>query len=141
MSTFLVPNRRQFLGKSALAFAGLSTLTLNTTGAERTSMNTKSHPICTTCGTQFASMQANPKGCPICLDERQYIGPDGQQWTTLEAMRREEWRNSIREQEPSLIGIGTEPRFGIGQRALLVQTSHGNVLWDCISFLDDKTIE
>ena len=29
----------------------------------------------------------------------------------------------------------------IGQRALLVQTSKGNVLWDCPSLLDDATVE
>src|SRR5207244_12397913 len=36
--------------------------------------------------------------------------------------------------------IGTEPEFAIGQRALLLQTSGGNLLWDCISLLDEKTI-
>ncbi len=42
------------------------------------------------------------------------------------------------EQEPSLLGIGIEPSFGIGQRALLVQATAGNVLWDCIPLLDDE---
>ena len=32
-------------------------------------------------------------------------------------------------------------RVAIGQRALLVQTEQGNVLWDCISLLDDDTVE
>lgn len=49
--------------------------------------------------------------------------------------------NELREQEPGLIGIGTTPTFAIGQRALLVQTPHGNLLWDCISLLDEATIE
>jgi glyoxylase-like metal-dependent hydrolase (beta-lactamase superfamily II) len=40
-----------------------------------------------------------------------------------------------------LTGIGTEPRFAIGQRALLVQTAQGNVLWDCVSLIDDATIQ
>ena len=43
--------------------------------------------------------------------------------------------------EPGLTGIGTTPKFGIGQRALLVQSPGGNVLWDCISLLDDATVE
>ena len=38
------------------------------------------------------------------------------------------------------MGIGTTAKFGIGQRALLVQSPGGNVLWDCISLLDDATI-
>lgn len=29
------------------------------------------------------------------------------------------------------------PAFGIGQRALLVCTPDGNVLWDCIALIDD----
>ena len=36
--------------------------------------------------------------------------------------------------------ILTEPRFGIGQRALLVETPDGNVLWDCVSLIDDETV-
>ncbi len=32
--------------------------------------------------------------------------------------------------EPDLYAIGTTPEFGIGQRALLVRTPHGNLLWD-----------
>ena len=34
-------------------------------------------------------------------------------------------------------GSGWSLAFAIGQRALLVCTPHGNVLWDCISLLDD----
>ena len=39
--------------------------------------------------------------------------------------------------EGAYTGIGTSPRFGIGQRALLVD----GVLWDCITLLDDATAE
>jgi len=38
------------------------------------------------------------------------------------------------------MGIGTFPAFAIGQRALLLRKPEGNILWDCISFLDDATI-
>ncbi|KAH0391160.1 metallo-beta-lactamase family protein, partial [Aureobasidium melanogenum] len=31
--------------------------------------------------------------------------------------------------------------LGIGQRALLLQTPHGNVLWDCIAYLDQPLID
>ena len=54
------------------------------------------------------------------------------------------WRcdhlNAFRQHEPGLIGIGTQPKFAIGQRALLVCTPHGNILWDCISLIDDATV-
>ncbi|ALD20492.1 MBL fold metallo-hydrolase [Hymenobacter sp. DG25A] len=94
--------------------------------------------ICVTCGTQFS--EAVPASCPICQDERQYLPPGGQQWTTL-ARLRQQHRNSFRRKEPNLYGIGTVPDFGIGQRALLMRTPAGNVLWDCISLLDEATID
>jgi glyoxylase-like metal-dependent hydrolase (beta-lactamase superfamily II) len=93
--------------------------------------------LCTTCGTQFAESEAPPEACPICQDERQYVPPEGQRWTTLEELRASH-RAEIREEEPGLTGIGAEPSFAIGQRALLVQAPDGNVLWDCTSFLDDE---
>jgi len=93
--------------------------------------------LCTTCGTQFPESDAAPEACPICQDERQYVPPEGQRWTTLEELRASH-RVEIREEEPGLNGIGAEPSFAIGQRALLVQATGGNVLWDCISLLDDE---
>src|SRR5689334_3183739 len=90
--------------------------------------------ICATCGTQFAATDGPPAHCPICEDERQYIGPNGQQWTTLEALQKRH-HISIKTEEPGLIGIGVEPSFAIGQRALLVQAPDGNILWDCITLI------
>jgi glyoxylase-like metal-dependent hydrolase (beta-lactamase superfamily II) len=94
--------------------------------------------ICVTCGTQFAPTETLPDRCPICEDERQYVGWEGQRWTTLAELSQDH-HNVIREEEPGLTGIGTDPAFAIGQRALLVQTPGGNVLWDCISLLDRPT--
>lgn len=94
-------------------------------------------PICVTCGVQAGSAA---EVCAICADERQYVGWDGQQWTTMPEMERSGFTNRIEEVEPHLWGIGTEPRFAIGQRALLVQTDGGNLLWDAISYLDDATV-
>jgi glyoxylase-like metal-dependent hydrolase (beta-lactamase superfamily II) len=99
------------------------------------------HYICVTCGSQFARSGEQPRECPICLDQRQYVGHNGQQWITLAAMQREGYHSVIKQEEARLTGIGTEPSFAIGQRALLVQTEQGNVLWDCISFLDDDTVQ
>ena len=95
--------------------------------------------ICVTCGVQYAASEQPPARCPICEDQRQYVGYQGQQWTTLDGMRAAGYRNTITEEEPGLTGIVTEPSFAIGQRALLVQTPMGNVLWDCITYLDDET--
>ena len=96
--------------------------------------------ICITCGTQFAETDVPPEHCPICEDERQYVNHGGQRWTTLGELQKDH-RNRIETLEPDLTGVGTEPKFAIGQRALLVQTDEGNLLWDCISLLDEATVE
>jgi hypothetical protein len=96
--------------------------------------------ICVTCGNQFGETEEPPLHCPICEDERQYINPEGQTWTTLDEMQRGH-SNVLNSLEPGLTEIVTEPKFAIGQRALLVQGSRGNVLWDCLSLIDDPTVE
>src|SRR3954466_2110079 len=96
--------------------------------------------ICTTCGTQYAPSEKPPAACPICDDERQYVTPAGQSWITLDTLGKR-YMNGIRELEPGLITITTQPAFGIGQRAQLLRTPHGNILWDCIALIDRATIE
>lgn len=81
-----------------------------------------------TCGTQYSSQESPPAVCVICEDERQSVNWNGQQWTTLEEMWNADYRNIMLEIEPKPIGIGKEPVFGIGQRALLLLTDEGNVL-------------
>jgi DNA-directed RNA polymerase subunit RPC12/RpoP len=95
--------------------------------------------ICAQCGTQFSETAKPPLRCPICEDERQFVRHSGQQWTTLKRLAAD-YGNRFEEEAPQLLGIGTEPEFAIGQRALFVQSPSGNLLWDCITLLDDKTI-
>jgi glyoxylase-like metal-dependent hydrolase (beta-lactamase superfamily II) len=96
--------------------------------------------ICTTCGTQYAESDQPPSACTICQDERQYVKKSGQQWTTLDTLRLTH-RNSIKFKEPGLIGVGIDPQFAIGQRALFLRTSKVNVLWDCLPLLDEAVVE
>jgi hypothetical protein len=95
--------------------------------------------ICTACGMQCAPSSSPPPHCAICEEERQYVPPGGQTWTTPARLAAGHF-NSYRQYEPGIIGIGTQPTFAIGQRALLVRTAAGNVLWDCIAMLDPATI-
>ena len=99
--------------------------------------------ICKTCGVQHSPIEEPPALCLICNDERQYVGWEGQQWTTLAEMQAAGYKNRFREveDEPGLWSIDTRPRFAIGQRALLVQTPAGNFLWDCVSYLDEETVQ
>src|SRR5438045_2622512 len=96
--------------------------------------------ICTTCGTQFAEGAQPTAACAICQDERQYVKATGQQWTTPDKLRLTN-RNSIRFEEAGLVGIGIDPPFAIGQRALFLRTPKGNVLWDCLPLLDEAVVE
>lgn len=96
--------------------------------------------ICTTCGTQYATTDHAPPHCAICEDERQYVGLGGQQWTTLDQLRSS-YKTIIQQEEPGLASFAIEPHFGIGQRAFLVEAPAGNILWDCISLLDEPTID
>jgi glyoxylase-like metal-dependent hydrolase (beta-lactamase superfamily II) len=96
--------------------------------------------ICKACGTQYPEASTPPDSCAICNDSRQFVPRSGQQWTTLEKLRAGH-RNAFQQYEPNLIGIGTTPEFSIGQRALLLRTRHGNFLWDCLSLVDEATVE
>src|SRR3546814_13493430 len=95
--------------------------------------------VCSTCGTQFGESAGEPERCPVCEDERQYVGRGGQQWTTLEALR-DTHRNSVETEAEGLFGIGPEPGFASGQRSLLVRSPGRNLLWDCIALVDDATV-
>jgi hypothetical protein len=95
--------------------------------------------ICVNCGTQYPETAVPQACCTICEDEREFTPPGGQAWTTMAALRFTHL-NAWRQYEPDLFGIGTLPSFGIAQRALLLRTPEGNILWDCITLLDDATV-
>lgn len=105
--------------------------------------------VCNTCGTQHATAdRAALTTCFICDDPRQYMPPEGQSFTTLALMRESGVRHngflpvrSKTDAQTPFTSIVTAPSFAIGQRALLIQTPRGNVLWDCITYLDDATAE
>ena len=100
---------------------------------------TVQHFICVTCGIEYPESAKPPEGCPVCQDDRQFIPPEGQQWTTLDEMRGK-YHNVMEPEEPGLFSIHTEPAFAITQRAFLIATPDGNILWDCLTMLDDATI-
>jgi hypothetical protein len=95
-------------------------------------------PICQTCGAQYGAARDD---CPICEDERQYVGWGGQRWTTLAELQAAGHCGRIEEEGPGLTGIGADPAIAIGQRALLVQAPGGNVLWDMLNYIDDDLID
>ncbi|WP_020573780.1 hypothetical protein [Actinopolymorpha alba] len=97
--------------------------------------------ICATCAVEYADTAEPPSSCPICSDERQYVPASGQRWTTLPELSAAGHRTQLSEVEPGLYGITVEPQVGIGQRALLVQTPGGNLLWDPVGFVDRAAVD
>src|SRR3546814_13635058 len=94
--------------------------------------------VCSTCGTQFGESAGEPERCPVCEAERQYVGRGGQQWTTLDALR-DTHRNRVEPEAAGLLGTGTDPGFALGQRAFLVRSAGGHLLWDRIALVADDT--
>jgi Metallo-beta-lactamase superfamily len=93
--------------------------------------------ICATCAVEQPDTEQAPEQCRICADERQYVPPAGQRWTTLADLRGAGHRGRVSLVEPGLHGITIEPVVGIGQRAFLVSTAEGNLLWDPTGYVDD----
>ncbi|WP_102707092.1 MBL fold metallo-hydrolase [Terribacillus saccharophilus] len=97
--------------------------------------------ICQTSGVQYGESKDHPLQCTICEEERQYVNKEGQQWTTLnELANSKSYKNVMKDEEEGLFSIKTEPGFGIGQNAYIVQDGSFNLLWDCITYLDEHTI-
>lgn len=91
---------------------------------------------CETCGAQFPASETPPASCPICEDERQFVNWKGQTWLTGETLAQR--RKLVARDDLGLTGIGLEPSFAIGQRALLVPDRDGCVMWDCIPLATDE---
>lgn len=119
--------------------------------------------VCFTCGTQFdAPLSSPPPNCPICDDPRQYVPPTGQAWTSLNNEASSQQNEFTTDPHDSRIHyITTKPtapskttipaglseststtkQLGIGERAILLQTESGNVLWDLVAWLDEGTVD
>jgi hypothetical protein len=95
--------------------------------------------ICMQCGAQFPEADAPPERCPICDEERQFIRWAGQGWTTLDEMRRT-YSLKIADEADNITGFGSDPAFAINQRALLLQSPSGNVMWDCLALVTDAGV-
>ncbi|MET0675810.1 MAG: MBL fold metallo-hydrolase, partial [Bradyrhizobium sp.] len=94
---------------------------------------------CEQCGAQFPESAAPPASCPVCEDERQYVNWKGQTWLTREQLAQRHklvWRDDL-----GIMGIGMEPGFAIGQRALLVQEADGCVMWDCVPMATGEAVD
>ncbi|GAB7351554.1 hypothetical protein MBLNU459_g2183t2 [Dothideomycetes sp. NU459] len=118
--------------------------------------------LCVTCGTQYDVAADEPlDACRICdgeaervanqrryweaddgQDPRQFVPETGQAWTSLAAEKDKHENKWVQDAvEKRMWSITAEPKLGIGQRAILLETPSGNILWDCIAFLSDPLID
>ena len=91
--------------------------------------------LCATCGTSYDDRGNTLNHCRICEDERQYVPASGQAWIKpddLIATHMNKWQ----QHNERLLSFRTVPKFAIDQRAFLLLTPQGNILWDCIANLD-----
>lgn len=96
--------------------------------------------LCRACGTGYDDTAGAPAQCKICEDARQFVPSTGQQWLSLSALNathQNKWQWHL----PGLLSLQTVPAFAINQRAFILQTPQGNILWDCLANLDRATLE
>ena len=94
---------------------------------------------CEQCGAQFSESRQPPPCCPVCEDDRQFVNWRGQRWLSRDELakgHRLGWRDDC-----SLVGIGVEPSFAIGQRALLIPGGDGCVMWDCVPLVTAEAVD
>jgi hypothetical protein len=112
--------------------------------------DTESVLQCATCGVEYTAVQAplqamdtcalcvdgrespmahrmKHHACPICVDERQYVPADGQQWARPRDFAGEV---TLTQREPGLWAIDVSGGAGIGQQAKIIVTDGGTVMVD-----------
>jgi len=63
----------------------------------------------------------------------------GQRWLGRDELAKSHklgWRDDC-----GLVGIGVEPSFAIGQRALLIPDGDGCVMWDCVPLVTAEAVD
>lgn len=97
--------------------------------------------LCATCAVETDGPRTSGQVCPICADERQYVPPEGQRWTTVEELVAGGHRLLWREVEPHLLALWTEPGVGIGQHGHLAQGQDGSLLWDPPGLITPEAVD
>lgn len=97
--------------------------------------------LCATCAVETDGAHPPERVCPICADERQWVPPTGQRWTTVDRLIRDGHTLEWFEVEPDLVGLTTAPSVGIGQQTMIVRTDQGNLMWDPPGLITDEAID
>jgi hypothetical protein len=101
--------------------------------------NSRETNICSTCGTRYATAKTPGEPCTVCNDDRQYVGDHGQQWINYEQLSKV-YAIRFGQLNDWLYDLRMMPHFAIGQKAHLVLSPSGNILWDCLPYLNGETV-
>lgn len=93
---------------------------------------------CAICGVE-RDASALPETCPVCADERQYPAPDGRQRWVDPADHTGEI--TVSETEPDLWSVATHGGPGIGQSALVIVTTEGNVMVEVPASITSQAVD
>src|SRR6185437_3734177 len=101
---------------------------------------------CEGCGVEHTDSDVRPpeNGCVftsevVSMEERGDLGPHGT-WTTLAELAAQPHQTEHVDHGRGVHSLRRVPRFAIGHRTFVVQTSHGNLLWDAPGYLDDDIV-
>jgi glyoxylase-like metal-dependent hydrolase (beta-lactamase superfamily II) len=89
---------------------------------------------------QYTEQENPPARCSNCSDERESMTHKLPRWTTLKEMAGK-YRNVFTPLGDGVNGICIAPPFGIGPEVFFIQTATGNILWDCLAYLDQQTLD
>jgi hypothetical protein len=102
--------------------------------------------ICDGCGVEHTDSDVRPpeSGCVftsevVSMEERGDLGPHGT-WTTLAELAAQPHQTEHVDHGRGVHSLRRVPRFAIGHRTFVVQTGHGNLLWDAPGYLDDDIV-
>lgn len=133
-------NKEKFLQRSSLN-AGPQTVanrrsdqTARPSPAELNISNPDKQNICKTCGTRYSAEKYYKGQCSICMDDRQYLSNEGQQWVSFSNLS-ENHAIKLKKHTEQLYEVRIVPDFAISQRAFFIRSETGNILWDCIPLI------
>lgn len=75
----------------------------------------------------------------VAIEERGDLPPHGA-WTTLAELAAAPHRTVHVDHGRGVHSLRREPRFAIGHRSFVVQTRHGNLLWDAPRYIDEGIV-
>ena len=94
--------------------------------------------VCETCGVQASPSRTPSLDCPICLDERQYVGWSGQRWLAPAGIA--ESQHIVFRSEEGVTTMVLAPGVAINQRAFLLPHAGGHIMWECLAGVTDEAV-